>query len=93
MNVTVFIINAVIGAFVNVLIHAKSWRDITKFSAVKSLVTGGIAGYVYYYLVTEHGFPDGLMAFVVGYTAHDFFDWLVRTFSYRRGKTYKPRGR
>lgn len=76
-ELVLFVLNGFFGAFIHTIMWAKSARDVVTWDGVKALIAGPIAGYVYYQAHTGHGFPDGVIAFVVGYVGKDFFDWLV----------------
>jgi len=79
-SVFLFIMNAILGAFTNVLMWSKRVGDLATFRAFKHVVIGGIAGYVYWLLHEVHHVPDGVMSFVVGYVAEDFINWVARRF-------------
>ncbi len=68
---------SVLGAVANVLLWAKSWRDLTGFEAAKCILLGAIVGILYYVLRVEHGFPDSAVSFAVGYSAKDMIEALV----------------
>jgi len=76
-SIMLFVVNAVIGAFLNVLMWSKSPKDVTSFEAIKTVVVGAIAGYIYWWGHQEHGFPDGMMSVLVGYSSKDFIDWVM----------------
>ena len=71
---------SVLGAFANVLIWSRSWRDLAAFEAVKCVLLGAIIGVFYYVLRVEHGFPDSAAAFAVGYSAKDMIEAFVERF-------------
>jgi len=74
------VLMSVLGAFSNVLLWSKSFKDLTSFEAVKTVLLGGIVGVVYYFLRTEHGFPDNVAAYTVGYSVRDILDGLIVRF-------------
>lgn len=69
-----FAINGAIGAILSVLIWSKSWSDVRSFDSVRHIIVGALSGYVYSLLHTQHNFPDGLMAVVVGYFGSDLIE-------------------
>ena len=75
--VALYVLQGFLGALVNVLMSSRSWADLTRFRSVKALIIGAIIGYIYYILVTDHGYPDKLMAFIAGYAGFDFIEELV----------------
>ena len=79
-------IMALLGSITHTLMWIKSWEELTKFENVRTILLGIIVGFLYGVLRVEHGFPDSVMSFVVGYTAKDFLDWLVEKFKPYREK-------
>ena len=75
-----YIILGLLGAITYIFLWSKNWGDLKKYSNIRHLIVGGIAGYIYRILVVEHGFPDSIMAFIVGYSAPDFIQALVNKF-------------
>jgi len=80
-SLLIFVVNAIIGAFLNVLMWAKSWQEVRGFEAIKTVLIGAIAGYLYWFGHAEHGLPDGMMAIVVGYAGKDFVEWALEKFA------------
>lgn len=76
-----FIINATIGAFLNVLMWSRRKDDLKKWKAIKTVMVGSIVGYIYWWGYETHGFPDGFMSIIVGYASQDFINWLIHRFS------------
>jgi hypothetical protein len=70
----------VLGAFTNVLLWIKSWREITSFEATKTLLLGLIVGILWFFMRVEHNVPDSVISFVVGYCAKDILDAIVEKF-------------
>lgn len=70
----------VLGGLAHVFIDAKSWEDLKKFTALKNVVVSAIVGFLYGFLHSDWGFPDGVMAFVSGYTGADFILGLVEKY-------------
>ena len=81
MSIVLFILNGVVGALIHALWWAKKPEDMTSWEAIKSILIGGLAGYIYWWGYISHGLPDGLMAIIVGYCARDFMDWVVERFA------------
>jgi len=76
-TVALFVVNAVIGSLLNVLMWCKSWEELKGWEAVKTVLIGAIVGYIYWWGHQEHGFPDGLMSILVGYSSKDFIEWVM----------------
>ena len=76
-NMVVIMLNSVVGALINVLMWSKKPSDITTWESIKSILIGLLIGYAYWWGYAYHGFPDGLMAIVAGYSGKDFIDWLI----------------
>jgi hypothetical protein len=68
---------SILGAFTNVLLWIKSWREITSFEAMRTLILGIIVGILWYFMRVEHNLPDSVVSFVVGYSAKDILDAIV----------------
>jgi len=69
-----------LGAFANVILWAKSYKDIKSFEAVRTLTLGLIIGVVWYFMRVEHNVPDSVVSFVVGYSGKDIIDALIQKF-------------
>ena len=67
----------VLGAFTNVIMWARKPEDIASFEAVKTLVLGFVVGVVWYFARVEHGVPDSLLCFVVGYSSEDIVNAIT----------------
>jgi len=76
IDALLFVVHAVIGAFVAVVMRARDARYLASWSAGKRYILGAVAGYVYYWLYSELSFPNLIMAFVVGYAAKEFLEGL-----------------
>jgi len=72
-----FIVLGFMGGAIHVVMNAKSWGDLKKFSAFKRTILGAATGFVYSILYSEYSFPNSVMAIVSGYTGTDF---LLRLF-------------
>jgi len=77
-----FIVNAVIGSFLNVLMWAEKPEEITSWEATKTVLIGAIAGYIYWWAHSEWNIPNGLVSIIVGYTAQDFIEWVAEKVSW-----------
>lgn len=75
---------SVLGSFTNVLMWIKSWQELTDFEATKTIALGFVVGILYYLLRVEHGFPDSIMSFVVGYASNDFLSWIIEKFGAKK---------
>jgi len=75
-----FIAMGVLGGIAHVLVDAKSWEDIQRFSAFKTVGIGAIVGMLYAYLHSDYSFPNGVMSFVAGYFGTDFLLKIVERF-------------
>ena len=73
-----------LGGSTYVLVEvAKTWRDLTTFSAVKRYILGGIVGFLYQIGHSEYNWPNNLMCFVSGYAGVHFVQALVRRYEER----------
>ena len=77
----IFVVNAIIGATLNVLMWSKKQNDLHSWKAIKTILIGAIAGYIYWWGYETHGFPDGFMSIIVGYASEDFIDWVISKFT------------
>ena len=76
--IVVYIVNGLIGAFVNVLWASSSWSDLTKYRSVRALIIGAIAGYVYFLAVEDpHSRSEMLKSIIAGYLGHDVIEGLI----------------
>jgi uncharacterized membrane protein YoaK (UPF0700 family) len=74
------VLMAVLGSFANVLMWIKSWDELTSFEASRTVLTGLVVGVLWYFMRVEHGVPDSVVTFVVGYTAKDVIESVVERF-------------
>ena len=82
-SLALMVFNAVAGAVAYCLI----WKEYDPKEVARRVGLAAIAGYIYYWLVQRQLFPDGIMAFVVGYFAVDFLEgFFERWRAYERGK-------
>jgi len=76
-----FTLLGLLGGFTHVFADSKIWGDLIKFESIKQMIIGGISGGLYWMLYANHGFPNFIMAFVVGYTGTDFIIKLIEKYS------------
>jgi hypothetical protein len=72
-----FIVMGLIGGVTHVVVMAEKWDDLKKFSAFKRSTIGAVCGFIYFFLYSEHAFPNMLMSFVSGYTGTSFIKGIV----------------
>jgi len=77
VTIVTFISLGTLGGITHVIIEAKSWEDLKKFSSFKRTVIGSIIGFLYMFLHTDYGFPDFVMSFVSAYAGEDFIKKLI----------------
>ena len=83
-DVIYFAIIALLGGLAHIIIRSKHWSDFKRYSTLKHVFASPIAGYVWGMLHSEYNFPNGVTAFVVGFSAAAFLESVVQRFS----KTY-----
>lgn len=76
-----FTVHGMLGGIIAEIVKSKTWRSLIKWYSIKAYLLGAAAGYIYYLLHVEHGFPDSLTSIVVGYTAKDFIENVVQWMS------------
>jgi len=76
-SLLLFIVNSVVGALLNVLMWAEKPEELRSWRAVRTVLIGCIAGYIYWWAHSEWSLPNGLVAIMAGYTAQDFIDWAM----------------
>jgi len=69
-----------LGALANVVAWAKTPKEIVSFEGVKSILLGLLVGIPWYFMRVEHGVPDSVVSFVVGYCAKDVIEALAERF-------------
>ena len=69
-----------LGGIAYVLIHAKKWRDLSRFQAFRRYVLGAITGFLYWNLYSTWSWPDIVMSFVTGYMGTSFIETLIERF-------------
>jgi len=86
-DLILFIVNGMIGAILNVLMWSKSFKDLKSFKSFKIIIIGALAGYIYWWAHSEYNIPNGLLCIMAGYTAEDFFEWLLEKMPWsKKGK-------
>jgi len=73
-----FILMGFLGGLTYILVWAKKWGDLKKFTVFRRLLLGAIIGYVYSFLYSDWDFPNAVMSFVCGYMGTDFVEALVK---------------
>jgi len=80
ITVILFIVNGLIGAFLSTLFWAKELNYLKTFDALRNIIVGAIAGYIYYLMHSEYNFPNGLMSLVFGYFGKDLIEAVFEKF-------------
>lgn len=76
-----FAILGLAGGLTHVFVESKVWQDLIKFESIRQMILGAISGGVYWFLYSEHSFPNTIMAWVVGYMGTDFIISLIQKYS------------
>ena len=63
--------------FLGGLAYVMLWRIKEGYEIARYLILGGIVGFVYFFLYTEHNFPNYIMAFVSGFASEPFLDKII----------------
>jgi hypothetical protein len=69
-----------LGGTAHVFVDSETWDELKKFSSFKSIIIGGIIGFLYYYLHSDYNFPNNIMAFVSAYAGQDFIKALTKKY-------------
>ncbi len=85
-----FIVLGALGGALRVLIHTDTLLEALTYANSKWVLVGAISGLSYYFLYTDHGFPNSFMAIVVGYTGADFIDAGSRRLNKVLRELFKP---
>lgn len=80
-----FVLLGFIGGVAHVVVDAKEWEDLKKFSSFKQSILGAICGFIYCLLYSEYSFPNTVMTFVSGYMGTDFMLKIIEKFQTRGG--------
>lgn len=73
-----FIFMGLCGGFTFVLMKAEGWTDLKQFKMVRRILIGAVVGFLYFFLYSEHNFPNMVMSFVSGYMGTDFIESLIK---------------
>jgi len=66
-----------IMGFFGGITYVLMWKIKETYEIVRHMCLGAIVGFVYCHLVTIHGYPDLIMAFVAGYFGTDFIEGII----------------
>lgn len=80
VTILISILLGLVGGIANVIVWAKSWADLKEFSAFRTIIMGGIVGFVYIFLHSDYGFPNTIMTFIAGYAGTDFIRGIIEKF-------------
>ena len=72
LTILFFVVMGLIGGITHVVVMAEKWSDLKKFSACKRSILGAICGLIYFFLYSDHDFPNMLMSLVSGYGGTSF---------------------
>jgi hypothetical protein len=72
-----YVISGLLGGLTSGLLWAKTWEDLKSFTFVRSLILGGVGGYVFFLMHSEWYLPNSVVAFVFGYSFQDIVEALV----------------
>lgn len=86
-----FTFMGLLGGVAYVLVHAKRWRDLTRFQAARRYVLGAITGFLYWNLHSAWAWPDIIMGFVTGYMGTSFIEALIDKFRPKPTQPSRPR--
>lgn len=81
LTVVWFCGNAVIGAIAYIYFNSVTERD----KRIRHIILAGIAGYIYFYLYSEHNYPNSFMAIVVGWFAPDLIEGIMKKYKEKKG--------
>jgi len=73
-----FVLVALLGGTAFVFFESRTWEDLRKYRNVRHLVLAGIAGFVWFLLYSEWGFPNLVVAFIAGWFAPTFLESFVK---------------
>ena len=72
-----FIVLGLIGGIIHIMVDAEKWEDLKKFSAFKGSVIGAFCGLLYFFLYSDHDFPNAIMTIAAGYIGTDFIKGII----------------
>jgi len=73
-----FVLIALLGGIAFVFFESRSWQDLRKYKNARHLVLAGIAGFVWFLLHSEWGFPNAVVCFIAGWFAPSFLEGFVK---------------
>jgi len=73
-----FVLIALLGGIAFVVFESKTWEDLRKYKNVRHLILAGIAGFVWFLLHSKWGFPNAVVAFIVGWFAPTFLESFMK---------------
>ncbi len=76
-QIVVFSLLGLIGGVTHVVVKAKSWEDLKKFSTFKRSLLGALCGFIYQFMYSEYDFPNSVMAVASGYLGIDFIKSIM----------------
>lgn len=80
LTIILYILHGILGSLLHTLVWATKAEDLKEFESIKRYVIGGLAGYIYYLLVSSYAFPDSFMAIVFGYFSEDVIESIMERF-------------
>ena len=78
---------ASIGGIGHAVAWSKSLKDLKKWEAVKRMILGAVAGFLYGLMRVEYGAPDGVVSFISGWFGVDFIESVIARRMGYAGKT------
>jgi uncharacterized membrane protein YeaQ/YmgE (transglycosylase-associated protein family) len=85
-----FIILGALGGALRILLHTENLGEAIQYANYKWVLVGGIVGLAYYFLYTNHNFPDQFMALIAGYAGADVLEAGSKRFSRVLNELFKP---
>lgn len=86
LNVIYFVFLGLIGGVAAVWSTSDSWDDLKSFEAFRRYGIAAFTGFLFFYAYSDHGFPNGLMCVIAGYSGTDFINKLIE----KRAKQTAP---
>ncbi len=72
-----FVVLGLVGGVIHIMVDAEKWADLKKFSAFKRSVIGALCGFLYFFLFSDHDFPNAIMTIAAGYIGTDFIKGII----------------
>jgi hypothetical protein len=85
-----FIMLGALGGALRLLLHTDTLMEALSYANSKWVLVGGIVGLAYYFLYTNHNFPDQFMAIIAGYTGADVLEAGSRKLGRILQELFKP---